>query len=199
MTFEQAYEIAQYAEKAVGVPASFLLAVLDRESRLGFNLGRCTYNKNPYYPEKASNSNSMHPTRDIPAFLELTKSLGLDPETTQVSCPIPNDGAYGGAVGPGQFLPSTWKLYSASIEKVVGATPNPWNNSHAFVGTALYLRDAMNACTGPTYGSGNGQIKCAAARYYAGGRWSKFISSYGSATLNRKKQFDEDIAVLNGG
>lgn len=194
MTFEQAYEFAKYAQSATKVPASFLMAVLDRESKLGYNVGRCSYKTamSPGIPPRAKRD-------DITPFLKITAELGLDPDTTQVSC-ANSDGAFGGAMGPAQFIPTTWMLYRDRIASITGANPpSPWKNSDAFLGTALYLKDAMAACTGATYGSGNGQIKCAAARYYAGGGWSKFISSYGSATLARKKQFDEDIAVLLAG
>lgn len=193
MTFEQAYEFAKYAEGATKVPASFLMAVLDRESRLGKNVGRCSY-KTAMAPGKPKSTRD-----DVTPFLQITAELGLDPDTTLVSC-ANADGAYGGAMGPAQFIPTTWMLYRNRIASITGVNPpSPWKNSDAFLGTALYLKDAMSACTGPTYGSGNGQIKCAAARYYAGGGWSKFISSYGSATLTRKQQFDDDIAVLNDG
>lgn len=193
MTFAQAYDFAKYAEQATGVSAAFLLAVLDRESALGKNVGRCSYHK-----AMAAGKTGKPPSSrdDVTPFFQITSELGLDPEKTQVSC-ANSDGAYGGAMGPAQFIPTTWMLYRDRIAKITGANPpSPWKNSDAFVGTALYLQDAMKACTGPTYGSGNGQIKCAAARYYAGGNWSRFVSSYGSGTLNRMQKFEDDIAVL---
>ena len=193
MTFEQAYEFAKFAEKATNVPAAFLLAVLDRESALGKNVGKCSYTK-AMAPGPPSSKRD-----DVTPFLKITAELGLDPVKTLVSCAISVDGAYGGAMGPAQFIPTTWMMYRNRIAAITGSNPpSPWKNSDAFVGTALYLQDAMKACTG-TYGSGNAQVKCAAARYYAGGNWSKFLSTYGSATLTRKLQFEDDIAVLDAG
>ncbi len=190
MTFEAAYDLAKTAEKATGVPAALLLAVLDRESALGKNVGRCSY-KTAMAPGPPKSKRN-----DVSVFLAITSELGLDPDKTLVSCAISTDGAYGGAMGPAQFIPTTWMLYRDRIASVTGSTPpSPWKNSDAFVGTALYLQDAMSACTG-SYASGNNQIKCAAARYYAGGGWSRFISSYGSATLARMQQFQDDIDVL---
>ena len=42
----------------------------------------------------------------------------MNPETTPVSCPIASDGAYGGAMGPAQFMPTTWELYKKELEKL---------------------------------------------------------------------------------
>ncbi len=189
MTFEQAYEFAKFAENATAVPAAFLLAVLDHESALGKNVGKCSYQKAmaPGPPKSTRN--------DVAPFLKITAELGLNPDTTQVSC-ANADGAYGGAMGPAQFIPTTWMLYRDRIAKITGANPpSPWRNSDAFVGTALYLSDALKACSS-TY-SGDAQIRCAAARYYAGGNWRAHLFTYGSNTLAREKQFEDDIAVLS--
>lgn len=192
LSFGEAYRLAKIAQDATGVRAALILAVLDGESALGRNVGRCIYDKNPYYPERASNPTTMHPTRDIPAFLEITKKLGLDPATTVVSCPIPSDGAYGGAMGPAQFIPSTWKMYEKQIAKAVGVdTPSPWNNLHAFMATALYLADA-GAANATLY-----EEKVAAAKYYAGGRWKTYLNSYGARAVSRAESFQDDIDVLN--
>jgi membrane-bound lytic murein transglycosylase B len=188
MTFEQAYEFAKFAEKSTGVPAALLLAVLDRESALGKNVGKCNY-KTAMAPGPPKSKRD-----DITPFLKITSELGLDPDKTLVSCAISTDGAYGGAMGPAQFIPTTWMLYRDRISAITGTSPaSPWKNSDAFLGTALYLKDAMANCT--QY-SGDAQIRCAAARYYAGGSWSRFLYTYGSATLTRMNKFEDDIAAI---
>ncbi len=204
LTFEEAYEFAKFAGNAVGLRPSLILAVLDRESSLGENVGRCKYNKNPYYPERAQNPTSMHPTRDIPKFLELTATLGLNPETTLISCPIPQDGAYGGGMGPAQFIPSTWYIYKEKIKEITSSNPaSPWKNSDAFAGTALYLKDAYSSRDCVNYGakipaeSVRLQERCAAAKYYAGGRWYSYRFAYGEPVVDRADSFDRDIQILN--
>ncbi|MFA5053459.1 MAG: lytic murein transglycosylase [Parcubacteria group bacterium] len=198
MTFEEAYGLAKFAESATGIRAALLLAVLDQESALGKNVGRCDY------------QTAMHPTRDIPAFLQIIAELGLQQELAagniKVSCPIISDGAYGGAMGPAQFIPSTWVLYKDKIAQVTGVKPaNPWNNRDAFVATSLYLQDAYNSADCRNYGSANKNVlpeqtlreRCAAAKYYAGNRWYTYRFAYGEPVLDRAAGFEGDIAVLN--
>ena len=193
LQFGDAYQLAKVAQDATGVRAALILAVLDRESALGRNVGKCKYNVNPYFPEQASNPTTMHPTRDIPIFLQIAQSLNLDPNSLTVSCPIPRDGAYGGGMGPAQFIPSTWALYEDKIASISGHNPpSPWNNMDAFIATALYLKDA-GASNTTLYNE-----KVAAAKYYAGGNWKYYINTYGAAVIDKASDFQDDINVLIG-
>jgi hypothetical protein len=88
----------------------------------------------------------MNPQRDVPIFLELTRKLDRDPHFTPVSCwiPIYTNGTpfgWGGAMGPAQFIPSTWKLYESEIEEKLGRTSDPWSIKDSFLAAAVYLAD----------------------------------------------------------
>ncbi|MBI3088795.1 MAG: lytic murein transglycosylase, partial [Candidatus Colwellbacteria bacterium] len=182
MSFGQAYELASIAERATGVRAAFLLAVLDRESALGRNVGKCSY-KTAMAPGPPYSSRD-----DVTPFLKITAELGLNPDTTLVSCPNA-DGAYGGAMGPAQFIPTTWVGYKDKVAAITGNSPaSPWRNLDAFVAAALYLKSA---------GAGCNEL-AAAARYYCGSNWNRYVCTqvYGRNVVEKAAQFEQDIQLL---
>lgn len=195
LTFEKAYNYAKLAEGATGVRAALILAILHRESLLGKNVGRCSY------------ETAMHPTRDIPYFLTLLSSLSIDPKSQSVYVSCANShGSYGGAMGPAQFIPSTWKLYASAISKVTGNNPaNPWNNSDAFAATGLYMKDLLESSSCVNYATANKNVvpyqtlleRCAAAKYYSGARWYTYRFWYGQPVVDQANKFQSDIDTLN--
>jgi membrane-bound lytic murein transglycosylase B len=73
--------------------------------------------------------------------LDITRRLGLDPDKMPVSKKAWY--GYGGAMGPAQFIPSTWILYEKRISTLTGNNPpNPWNPEDAFMAAAIYLKDS---------------------------------------------------------
>ncbi|MEK7077401.1 MAG: lytic murein transglycosylase, partial [Patescibacteria group bacterium] len=204
LTFEKAYEFAKLAEKATGVRAAFILAILNQESSFGRNVGQCQYNA--IHPKTGV---TVMRSKDIPIFEDLLSRLGIDKNSraAYVSCPIVRDGAHGGAMGPAQFIPSTWKLYEKEIARVTGSgAPNPWNNADAFSATALYLKDSLNSSACRNYANENKHIadvqilveRCAASQYYSGGRWYTYRWVYGEPVIQKAAKFQADINVLEG-
>lgn len=202
LKFPEALQLARIPEAALGVRAAFILSILTQESGqggvIGSNIGRCFYNSPRNNPSGTAMSDAQKPH-----FLKLLAELGLDPETTPVSCPIASDGAYGGAMGPSQFMPQTWwdynkqTGYKARVEKITGSVPaSPFHNLEAFTATALYLNDALVGCRA-TYTDRFSQESCAAGKYYAGGNWKKFMATYGKSVANRANELQKDIDILD--
>jgi membrane-bound lytic murein transglycosylase B len=192
ITFGQAVTIAQATSKQTGVSAAFLLAILTQESNLGKNVGTCNRPGDP--PEKGWKT-IMKPTRDQEPFLAITTELGRDPDVTPVSCPMRNkDGSqlgWGGAMGPAQFIPSTWMGYKDKVSKLTGKSPaDPWDIRDAFMAAALLLKN--NGANG-TY---DGEWK-AAMRYFSGGTDTRY-RFYGDNVMKLAEKYTHDIADLEG-
>ncbi len=207
ISLPQAVDLATYAEGKTGVPASLILAILEQETNLGSNLGSCAYN------DVRGDRPVMHPDRDQPVFLAIAGILGFDARSRSVSCPIVSGGqriGWGGAMGPSQFIPSTWAVYGGvvntgsgwvysegadAIRRIngTGLPANPFDNKDAFLATALLLRD--NGATG-VYASD----RLAALRYYAGwgGANNPANAFYGDQVMGRKAKFEGQIRILGG-
>jgi len=129
--------------------------------------------------------------KTIPAFNELTASLGMTWNKTGVSCWIPmySGGApygWGGAMGPAQFIISTWNLYKDKVAAITGKTANPWNIKDAFIASGLLLKD-------------NGAVTNefnAAMRYFSGSSWTKSEEFYGRSVLSIAAGYADDIAAI---
>jgi membrane-bound lytic murein transglycosylase B len=197
--FGTALQYATEAKSKTGIDPAFLLAILTQESNLGSNVGKC-YLTNIDGPQAGYGvnistgktwNNLMKPTRDIAPFLEITGKLGFDPLKTVVSCPIAGVKGYGGAMGPAQFIASTWKLIEKRIASSLGiSTPNPWNPRDAFMASAIYLTDL--GASGTSYSS---QIKAACKYYGTGGS----NCSYGKSVMNFAKKIQiNQIDPLQG-
>ncbi len=164
--FGQALQYANTAAAKTGVRAAFVLAILTQESNLGKNTGSCYLKDTNTGNGVGANTGTamakvMSPSRDVPVFIELMAELGRDPFTTRVSCP--QSIGWGGAMGPAQFIPSTWKMHASAIGALVGkATPDPWDPQDAFMASALYLSN-LGASSG-----GYNAERDAACRYYSG-------------------------------
>lgn len=187
ITFGKAYEYAKVVSAKTGVRPAFLLAILTQESNLGKNVGTCN---RPGDPASKNWKNIMKPERDIEPFKRITKSLGLDPDTTPLSCPMGN--GWGGAMGPAQFIPSTWESFKGRIARVTGNNPpNPWDAQDAFAASGIYLADLGAA------GGRASSERRAALKYYAGGNWDAPQNAfYGDQVMAKAADYQEQIELL---
>ncbi len=189
INFGQAVDIANVIAKQTGIRPAFLLAILTQESNLGSNVGTCNRAGDP--PEKSWKV-IMKPTRDQEPFKTITSELNKDIDTTPVSCPMKNkDGSqlgWGGAMGPAQFIPSTWMGYRDKITAITGVPANPWDNRDAFLAAALKLTaDGAD-------GTDNGDWR-AAMMYFSGSTNTKY-RFYGDNVLKTTNKYLSDIAEL---
>jgi membrane-bound lytic murein transglycosylase B len=191
--FGDALAYAQSASLKTGVSPAMLLAVLTQESNLGANVGRCYLtNKDTgagvTIDGKKSFPNVMKASRDVMPFLDILGGLGFSMTTTAVSCPIAGAGGYGGAMGPAQFIPSTWKIFQEKIRGILGRHPNPWNPEDAFLASSLYLGDL--GASNNTYSS---ELRAACKYYGSGGS----TCSYGRSVMALKANIQSDIDYVN--
>ena len=179
MTFEEALKSAMPAAQLTGIRAAFLMAILKIESDWGGNVGTGNWRID------------MH-SRDFNAFEMITSALGLNPDSTPVS-KKPYYG-WGGAMGPAQFLPSTWLLYADAVANLTGHRPaSPWNIEDAFTASGLML--AESGASKQTYAS---EVK-AAKIYIAGSRWNTSLTAriYANNVMAEASRIQKDIDILN--
>ncbi len=189
VTFGEAVKVADWASSQTGVRSAFLLAILTQESNLGRNVGTCN---RPNDPPSKSWRVVMKPERDQEPFKQITTALNLPIDTTPVSCPMKdaqgNQIGWGGAMGPAQFIPSTWLGYAGRVEAVTGKTANPWDMRDAFLAAAFKAR-----ADGATTQSGEWT---AAMKYFSGSTNVKY-RFYGDNVVKLAEQYQKDIDDLN--
>ena len=166
ISFGDALTYANTVNSVTGVPQAFLLAILTQESGIGKNDGTCYLTNTGDGSGTDANGNPianvMKPSRDVQPFIAITSSLGLDYKSMAVSCP--QSIGYGGAMGPAQFIASTWNLLISRLQTALGIStaPNPWHPLDAFMASGLYLSDLGADSTSYT------AQKNAACKYYSG-------------------------------
>lgn len=198
ITFGDALDYAKEMQKKTGVRPAYILAVLTQESNLGANVGQCYLRNDSTGAGVGKNTGAtfakvMSPTRDVPPFLALSSQLGFDPHQQVVSCPIASAGGWGGAMGPAQFIASTWAGYASRIASARGVdVANPWEPRDAITAMSLYLGDLGAGAGGYT------AEHTAAAKYYAGGRWATAGRAYGNSVMALATSIQSKIDFLSG-
>ncbi len=160
VTAEEAVKFAELAAKRTGIRPAFLLALLEVETgrqfeegiiSVGTNVGTgnwrddlylCYQRLGRYYGGSNIAKYNARAEKEKEAFFRITDELGLDSDKMPVSKEPPYAGC-GGAMGPAQFIPTTWLLYRERVASLTGHNPpNPWNVEDAFTASALFLADA---------------------------------------------------------
>ncbi|HXK36292.1 MAG TPA: lytic murein transglycosylase [Candidatus Paceibacterota bacterium] len=196
LTLEDAVSFAKLAAIGAGIRPAFLLALLEVESRMGQNVGTgnwrddmylCYQRLATYYPSKRDYYLKRAEDEKI-AYLSIMSALGLDPDSQKVSRE-PTYGC-GGAMGPAQFIPTTWLGYAAAVTNITGHNPpNPWNFQDAFSASALKL-----AKGGATSQDRVGEIR--AAKAYISGNpncTSATCNSYANTILQKAADIERDL------
>ncbi|MFS1522972.1 lytic murein transglycosylase B [Microbulbifer sp. 2304DJ12-6] len=123
-------EVLAEAEKKYGVPAEIIVAIIGIETRYGGNMGghrvldalsTLAFN----YPRR-----SAFFSKELEHYLLLTRDQGIDPLTLK--------GSYAGAMGYGQFMPSSYRAYAVDFSD--DGKVDIWNNTQDAIGSvANYL------------------------------------------------------------
>lgn len=203
ISFATALDYASQAEQKTGVRAAMILAILSQESDLGKNIGSCYVSDLTSGDGVGKNTGSayqkvMKAPRDTNPFQQITASVGLSWSTTPVSCPLGKtytaSRGYGGAMGPSQFIPSTWLLFAPRIQSALGIpTANPWDPRDGIMATAIYLSDL--GAGAQTYTA----ERNAACKYYSGRSCDSRSPSntpYGNSVVKKADTFQANIDFL---
>lgn len=198
INFETALAYAKEVQKVTNIDPAFLLAILTQESNLGKNVGQCYLTDVKTGAGVGANtgrafSNVMKPMGlagrkgDIDDFFAITASVGRDPFKTLVSCPIAGVAGYGGAMGPAQFIPSTWAGYKSRLKSILGHDADPWNPRDAFFASGIFLTDL-----GAVGNNASVQHKAACKYYGTGGS----TCSYSNSVMKLKIGIQANIDLL---
>lgn len=196
VSVEDAVKYGQLAAIAANIRPAFLLAILEIESGLGRNVGtgnwmddmyKCYQRLAQYYPSKKQYYLNRAEDEKA-AFLLIVQQLGLNADTVKVSRE-PNYGC-GGALGPAQFIPTTWLAYEEEVARLTGHNPpSPWNIEDAFTASAIKLARA-----GATSKERRGED--GAARAYIGGKTtcsSSACNYYANAVLRKAAEIEQNL------
>lgn len=200
MTLEEALKYAESVSKSTGIRPAFLLGLLKVESQWGGNTGsgnwkddmyECYLRLAKYYPNQKDRY-TKRAELEKQAFMKITNELGLNPDTVFVS-KEPYYGC-GGAMGPAQFIATTWLSYRDKVAALTGHNPpSPWNIEDSFTAAAIKLTN--DGAAKQTY---NAEWK-AAMIYLAGGGWNKpQYRFYGDKVMELAEAIQRELDLIKG-
>ncbi len=119
------------AYEEYGVDPSYIAAIIGIESYYGKNTGKyrvldtlCTL---AFMPNRRNDFFK----KELKEFLVFTQKTNFDP--------LKIKGSYAGAIGLGQFMPSSYNNFAVDFDK--DGIPNPWNSEDMIGSIAKYLKD----------------------------------------------------------
>ena len=203
--FGTALQYANEAKNKTGIDPAFLLAILTQESNLGSNVGKCNIPNTQswdkimpgpaeyqvYLNNRKTCKNSKFPCSsrdDQTPFQNIVENLGINPYSVALSCPIKSAGPWGGAMGPAQVIPSTWKSLENNLKVLLGYYGNPWSPRDAFMASAIYLTNL-----GAVGISTSAQNRAACSYYGTGGS----TCSYSRSVMKYKATIQNNIDLLS--
>ncbi|MCK4591897.1 lytic murein transglycosylase [Candidatus Parcubacteria bacterium] len=197
---DDAFSAAKLIGSAIGVRPAYLLGILKVESNLGKNTGSGNWEDDMYgcymrlskiYPLRKAHYIKRAETEKN-AFFSIVDRLNLDPMSVRVS-KEPTYGC-GGAMGPAQFIPSTWLAYESRVSSVTRHyPPNPWNLTDAMAAMAVKVSDIP----GVIGGDYNSEYE-AAGRYLGGRSWrTKGLFFYPNKVMLYANLYEEELNSLD--
>ncbi|MCX6721184.1 MAG: hypothetical protein NT026_01110 [Candidatus Staskawiczbacteria bacterium] len=191
ITFKDALDMANYVAKKVEIRPAFLLAIFQEELSLEKTdmcyLTDSVKGKGIRQLDSQPRDRVMNPQRDVPGFLQITKELNKDPAKTLITCPM--SFGWGGAMGPADFIPSTWLTYEKKVEEITGKPADPWNIQDAFLAAGIYLSES-----GASSENHDGEWK-AAMIYFSGSEKSPY-TWYADGALEFADKIQADIDMV---
>ena len=184
---EDAVKYADLAAKRTGIRTAFLLGLLEVETGRRYEEGVITAGshtgsgnwRTDLYECYLRLGKPSSAEKQKNAFFKITRELGYNPDSMPVS-KKPNYGC-GGAMGPAQFLPSTWLLFDDKVSSLTGHNPpDPWKVEDAFTAAALYLADA-----GATAKTQKTELRAAKAYISGSPNCTKYICNFYSREVLR--------------
>jgi peptidoglycan hydrolase CwlO-like protein len=198
--FDDAFGAAKHIGSIIGVRPAYLLGILKVESDLGKNTGSGNWNDDMYNCylriskiAKTADRKAYYIKRaetEKNAYFSIVNRLGIDPDSIKVS-KEPTYGC-GGAMGPAQFIPSTWLAYEQRIIDITeNNPPNPWNLTDAMAAMAIKVSDIP----GVIGGNYDAEYE-AAGRYLGGGGWrSKNLFFYPNKVMLFADLYEKELGL----
>ncbi|MFH2202694.1 MAG: lytic murein transglycosylase [Elusimicrobiota bacterium] len=131
-TYERYPDAFRWAKENLGVEPHHILGILGVETRYGNYTGKHGVLKVLHTVSEKGGRQGKQADKDIPALLRMSNNGelgGFEADTVR--------GSYAGALGIGQFLPSSWEAYALDRD---GGKRNPFSHEDAIISVANYLK-----------------------------------------------------------